>query len=347
MLWDLFCRVIDNHGDVGVAWRLSADLAARGERVRLWLDDAGALRWMAPDGAPGVDVHHWPDAPPRGGPGDVVIELFGCELPPPWIAAMAARRPAPRWVNLEYLTAEAYAERSHGLRSPLSGPAAGLGKRFFFPGFTRGSGGLLREPGLVERRAVFDRLRWLSDRGWPPAPGERVVVLFCYDSPALPALLALLEQQPTLLLACPGPAQGRLRAQPVPHSVRAVALPWLTQPEFDRLLWSGDLNFVRGEDSFVRAMWAGAPFVWHIYPQSDGAHAAKLEAFIDRFEQGTGRDGAVERRALLCAWNGLAPWPQRLPAERPWRQACEDWRSKLLGQEDLTSRLLRFVGPEW
>ena len=32
MLWDLFCRVIDNHGDLGVCWRLARDLAARGER---------------------------------------------------------------------------------------------------------------------------------------------------------------------------------------------------------------------------------------------------------------------------------------------------------------------------
>ena len=36
-----------------------------------------------------------------------------------------------------------------------------------------------------------------------------------------------------------------------------VELPWLTQPDYDRLLWSADLNFVRGEDSLVRAIWAG------------------------------------------------------------------------------------------
>ena len=61
MLWDLFCRVIDNFGDIGVCWRLAADLAARGETVRLWVDDPAPLRWMAPHGAPRVDVHGWTD----------------------------------------------------------------------------------------------------------------------------------------------------------------------------------------------------------------------------------------------------------------------------------------------
>ena len=89
MLWDIFCKVIDNHGDIGVGWRLSAELAARGERVRLWVDDPSALAWMAPQGQPGVEVIRW-DAQVGGAgsakesavvPGDVVVEAFGCGLP--------------------------------------------------------------------------------------------------------------------------------------------------------------------------------------------------------------------------------------------------------------------------
>src|SRR3954468_378896 len=78
MLWDIFCNVIDNHGDIGVCWRLAAELGARGERVRLRVDDAGALAWMAPNGARAVEVLPWDS---QTGPGDVVIEAFGCELP--------------------------------------------------------------------------------------------------------------------------------------------------------------------------------------------------------------------------------------------------------------------------
>ena len=126
--WDLFCRVIDNFGDVGVAWRLARDLAARGQQVRLWIDDASALRWMAPTGAPaGIEVLPWDQALTARSSADVVIETFGCELPEAFVARMAQRRPAPLWLNLEYLSAESYVERSHGLKSPqFSGPGRGL-----------------------------------------------------------------------------------------------------------------------------------------------------------------------------------------------------------------------------
>lgn len=95
--WDVFCRVIDNHGDLGVLWRLSRQLARRGQRVRLWVDDASALQWMAPEGEPGVQVLPWSlsesrhtvqdaDAWPRA---DVWVEGFGCEISPEFIAAHA------------------------------------------------------------------------------------------------------------------------------------------------------------------------------------------------------------------------------------------------------------------
>ncbi|MBI5907419.1 MAG: elongation factor P maturation arginine rhamnosyltransferase EarP, partial [Burkholderiales bacterium] len=83
--WDIFCKVIDNHGDIGVCWRLSAELASRGQRVRLWVDDASALSWMAPQGCDGVTVLPWLE--PLGmnilrlgsAPCEVLVETFGCE----------------------------------------------------------------------------------------------------------------------------------------------------------------------------------------------------------------------------------------------------------------------------
>jgi hypothetical protein len=60
MHWDVFCRVIDNHGDLGVCWRLACHLAALGSAVRLWVDHATDLQWMAPNGHPGVQVLPWP-----------------------------------------------------------------------------------------------------------------------------------------------------------------------------------------------------------------------------------------------------------------------------------------------
>ena len=85
--WDLFCRVIDNYGDIGVCWRLARQLAASGTPVRLWIDDASALRWMAPEGPPpGLSVHPWAEAAQASDCGAVVIEAFGCELPEDFVA---------------------------------------------------------------------------------------------------------------------------------------------------------------------------------------------------------------------------------------------------------------------
>ncbi|RVU45323.1 elongation factor P maturation arginine rhamnosyltransferase EarP [Rubrivivax rivuli] len=342
LLWDVYCRVIDNLGDAGVCWRLAVNLAQRGQHVRVVIDDAAPLAFMAPNGAPGVEVLPWPGP---ATPGDVVVEAFGCDPPAKTVAAMARRTPPPLWLNLEYLSAEAYVERSHRLPSPqFGGPGAGLTKWFFYPGFTPATGGLLREPGLAAAHAAFDRHAWLQAQGQPPLrPGEQVMALFCYDNPALPALLAELartDTPPTRLLLTPGPAQRQVAAlwpQP-PAAVQVHALPWLTQAGFDQLLWAADLNFVRGEDSLVRALWAGAPFVWQVYPQDDGAHAAKLQALAQRLQL------PADVAALWRAWNGLqAPWPGLPPRAGAWAAAAQAASAAQAAQPDLATQLLAFV----
>jgi len=343
MLWDIFCNVIDNHGDIGVCWRLAAELGARGERVRLRVDDASALAWMAPQGANGVDVLSWTS---EAGPGDVVVEAFGCELPEAFQAAIArlARHEGiqPAWINLEYLTAESFAERTHGLPSPvMSGPAAGLTKHFFYPGFTPRTGGLIREGDLLQRQAAFDRGGWLSARGIAPL-GELLVSMFCYEPAAMPDLVAQLAtaSRPVRLLVTAGRATGAVQAVLGKDASRGnlavTYLPLMPHPDFDHLLWACDFNFVRGEDSLVRALWAGAPFVWQLYPQHDDAHHAKLEAFLDWLE------APAAECEFYRAWNGIT-------AELPpidfdgWGGAAASARERLLSQTDLVTQLLRFA----
>jgi uncharacterized repeat protein (TIGR03837 family) len=350
--WDIFCKVIDNHGDLGVCWRLACQLAVRGERVRLWIDDASALRWMAPDGHEGVEVIDWLDAAALraavAAPApDVLVEGFGCE-PAPELVARFAEAPGRAWVNLEYLSAEPYVERLHGLPSPVfKGPGAGLTKRFFYPGFTSATGGLLREPDLMQRRARFDRATWLAARqvevAWTGA--GRLVSLFCYEPPALAALLEQLAQEPTHLLVTAGRATRAVQAllpeaSPTTNAlaVRGALsisyLPYLTQADYDHLLWSCDLNFVRGEDSWVRAIWAGAPFVWQIYPQDDDAHHVKLGAWLDWL------GASPSLRLFHHAWNdfGDTPLPQ-LETQGPWHETVALARTRLLAQDDLVTQL--------
>ena len=387
--WDIFCQVIDNFGDIGVCWRLAADLAGRGHRVRLWVDDASALAWMAPGGCDGVRVLPWAapldlscadletQAP------DVLVEAFGCEVAPEFITACAAQasaagRKPPVWINLEYLSAESYVERCHALPSLVQrGPAAGWTKWFFYPGFSDATGGLLREPDLAGRQARFDRSAWLAAQGinWrgnsrepssDTSSGEKLVSLFCYEPPALGAFLTQLAAQglggaPVHLLVAARRATQAVQAVLAGQSslkpqlealdepgepdastrLRVTYLPLFSQTEFDHLLWACDLNFVRGEDSLVRALWAAKPFVWHIYPQGDDAHLVKLQAFLDML------DAPPSLRAFHAAWNQgsaglerIAIAPPELPAWRDWADSC---RTRLMAPDDLASRLLGFV----
>ncbi|MEI8326870.1 MAG: elongation factor P maturation arginine rhamnosyltransferase EarP [Betaproteobacteria bacterium] len=347
--WDIFCKVIDNHGDIGVCWRLSADLAARGHQVRLWVDDASALDWMAPRGCAGVQVLAWSAATlahlQTTARADVVIEAFGCELEADWVAHYAdpAQRAAV-WINLEYLSAQAYVERCHGLPSPvLHGPGKGLAKHFFYPGFTAATGGLLREVDLAQRQSAFDRQAWLAQQGIDLA-GERLISLFCYEPPALGALLEQLMAGPqrTRLLLCSGRGQAAARALLRQRSdLGQLALTWLdplSQRDYDHLLWACDLNFVRGEDSLVRALWAAKPFVWNIYPQHDQAHQAKLEAFLDMLQ------APPSLRQFHQAWNGLTCAPLPSLDLDAWGESARAARHRLLQQPELVQRLAQFVG---
>jgi len=368
--WDIFCKVIDNHGDIAVCWRLSTALAARGQNVRLWVNDASALQWMAPDGCDGVTVLPWLE--PLGtnlqrldaAPCEVLVEAFGCEVAPEFIAACAdgegAAGQKPVWINLEYLTAEPYAERNHALPSPVwHGPATGWTKWFFYPGFSAATGGLLREAGLATQQAGFDRAAWLARQGivWQ---GEKLVSLFCYEPPALTALLAQLAKcglgglggldgQPVRLLVAAGRANAAVKAAlndkkwPQPSTdgrgqLSISYLPWLVQNEFDHLLWACDLNFVRGEDSVVRALWAGKAFVWQIYPQSDQAHQRKLQAFLDVLQ------APPSLRDFHRVWNaGESATALPTLATDDWTDCARAARQRLLAQDDLATQLMRFV----
>ena len=369
--WDIFCKVIDNHGDIGVCWRLAADLASRGHLARLWVDSPDVLAWMAPGALEGrwprVQVLRWDlmlDSAFVAGlqPAQVWIEGFGCELPAGLLQHRSSlARPSiqgpvdwPAWINLEYLTAERFAERSHGLPSPvLNGPAAGQTKFFFYPGFSPRSGGLLREPDLAAQQAGFDRASWLTTQGisWR---GERLVSLFCYKPAALAQLLEQLrhDPEPTLLLVTHGRAavavrqaldvhvnSGRTSGTEQPQGRLSVRfLPPLAQTDFDHLLWSCDLNFVRGEDSLVRAIWAGKPFVWQIYAQHDDAHHAKLQAFLDAM------DASRSWRDFHLVWNGMAEHPLPPLDLGTWGPAVRKASQSLAGQGDLSGKLLAFVG---
>jgi uncharacterized repeat protein (TIGR03837 family) len=372
--YDIFCKVVDNYGDVGVCWRLARQLVAEHDaKVRLWVDDLASLRTLCPQvnsaGArqqiAGVQIIFWDVETTAITPASIVIEAFGCGLPGRYIEAMSTSKTPVLWIVLEYLSAEPWVREHHGLPSPH--PRLALERYFFFPGFVPGSGGLLHEAGLSTRRAAFgavDQQRFWASCGFdlPPA-GTIVASLFGYEHAPVAGLLgAWAEAGVPMIAAVP---EGKI-AQPVidflgvnafasgrSHrrgSLEVRMLPFVEQSRYDELLWACDCNFVRGEDSFVRAQWAARTFIWQIYPQQDGVHWRKLESFLDLYCDGLAPAAAQAVRelwriwnleessqhALSSAWRAFWHWRELLDAH------ARVWAKQVAGVGDLAGKLAQF-----
>ena len=339
---DLFCRVVDNYGDIGVCWRLARQLVVEhSASVRLIVDDLAAFRFIAPEIDPaltqqhllGVDVAAWSVSEALQ-PADIVIEAFGCNPPEPYVLAMSAVAESPAWINLEYLSAESWVDGVHGLPSPH--PTLRLTKYFFCPGFTEASGGLIRERVLAEAD-------WIGqDDGGLGRKGKRID-LFAFAYPHAPVrafadalnVLSVLSADVTIAAKLDDTDPAWRAADPVP------------QTEFDALLAPFDVLIVRGEDSFLRAQYAAKPFLWHIYPTPDNAHFVKLDAWLNRYCDGLATDAANALRHAQHAFNRgdtdaarYADFAAHLPS---FKTHAARWREHLFAQTDLATRLLKFV----
>jgi uncharacterized repeat protein (TIGR03837 family) len=372
--WDIFCRIIDNFGDIGVCWRLARQLAVEHQQsVRLWVDDLASLQRIWPTAEiiehqqlAGVEVCLWPlvfDESTQ--PADIVIEAFACDIPDSYLTSMATLKAAgraPTWINLEYLSAEAWVEECHGMTS--AHPATGLRKTFFFPGFSPRTGGLLREQDLIPQRDAFLRhdprnqnqikQEWLQKMEVHPAANSLLISLFAYENSAVGELIDAWKQslQPIHCLVPDGKilesinnALGRTLVCGNVYqcgNLTVQIIPFVTQNEYDRLLWVCDINFVRGEDSFVRAQWAGKPVVWHIYIQDEAAHLVKLQAFLAVY---TPSNPAL-KSALTQFWvdwneggHTDSSWNKLMNLLPEWREHCENWSQTLSQAPDLAQQL--------
>ena len=358
LTWDIFCRVIDNFGDAGVCWRLAADLASRGAQVRLFIDQPDILPKLVGGSTAShlVAIQPWPADQQRFTAqqiADVVIEAFACDIPSAYLDAMCQANKPIAWINLEYLSAESWVESHHGIPSPH--PQLPLTKHFYFPGFTSRTGGLLREPELTallqsgEARPVND----------PCSPLK--IFLFSYEQPVIGQWLEAIQygSLPTTLSVAHCPAWPEINDwvhdQSDLKNLNVETLAFVAQHELDALLARFDVLFVRGEDSFVRAQWAGKPLIWHIYPQEEDYHLVKLKAFYDRYlNQGI---LSAEQCSIMwdfvLAWNiaheqassdTLAKlWPQVVAMLPALRENAQAWRNQLLEQPDLVTQLRDFV----
>lgn len=380
---DIFCNVVDNYGDIGVCWRLARQLAnEHGVMVRLWVDDLNSLAKLCPEADAtleqqqfrDVEVRLWRKEFPEVQPAELVIEAFACKLPQGYIEAMAAQEQKPVWVNLEYLSAEDWVHGCHGLPSPH--PSLPLTKYFFFPGFTKQTGGLLLESGLLARRDAFQgdiaqqQAFWQSIGVEAPKAETLKISLFGYENAALAGLFDVWSSG-TQAMLCLVP-EGRILPQveqyfenvgrdssrhnryvgmnPDLHSyshgnLQVRVLPFVEQERYDELLWACDVNFVRGEDSCVRAQWAGKPFIWQIYPQHDAVHLNKLQAFLNRYNVSLSPSASGAVQGLWQAWNrenGAGQmWPAFIAVRGELERHTQHW-ARQLAENNLALNLLDF-----
>jgi len=368
--WDIFCTVVDNYGDIGVTWRLARQLVAEHAlTVRLWVDDLRAFERLCPEldihldtqWQQGVEVRHWPAEWPETDAADVVIAAFACQLPTRYMDAMAERQQRPLWLNLDYLSAEDWVVGCHRLPSVKY---KSVQRYFFFPGFQPDTGGLLRERNLIEQRQAFQRDRasqrqFLQGLGIAPASDALLISLFAYENPGLASWLDVLaaDVSPTHLLVPEGRIVGDVARWLKVESLKAGDLqirgaltvqvvPFIHQDQYDRLLWCCDFNAVRGEDSFVRAQWAGRPMLWHIYQQDEDIHMDKLDAFLALYTRALSPAAADATSGFWRAWCSGQPVGQHWLAVREhWSQLqshAEAWSLEQALQADLATALVHF-----
>ncbi len=365
--------MIDNYGDIGVSLRLARRLNEAGFQVALWHDHPAALAKLLGDAPPpaAIRAHHWQGDAVESIAAELaavapalVIETFGCDLPPAALAAVRTHRPL--WLNWEYLSAEPWAEAMHGKPSLQ---ADGTEKYFWLMGFSETSGGLLRETGYLKKQQAFlanpaAQAALRRRLGLPETP-RRAVQCFCFGyagaqwadwlaawqaaGEALDVWLA--DRQIIHSLRQAGALPEHALREPgsvwQAGAVRLICIGFVPQAEFDAVLWLADMAIVRGEDSFVRAQLAGKPLLWHIYPQAEQAHLPKLHAFwhkaaasalLPAAHQALSDD--LNHAATLTPAARAESWRQLLQQLPPWRQAAEQWQGELLRQPDAVERVL-------
>ena len=368
--WDIFCTSIDNFGDVGFSWRLARQLVnEHGLEVRLWVDDLAIfsqiesaidvdedLQWLQ-----GVEICSWRKSFAEIEPADVVIETFACTLPDNYILAMADLPQQPVWINLEYLSAENWTLDCHCL--PSFHPHLPLKKYFFFPGFVEGTGGLLLEKNLLPARVAFNNTS--QDKFWQELglqsrrEGELCISLFCYDDAPIEELLSawVISDVPIRVLVpqhSVNNAIGIFFGVDLPTAgqvlqsgkLQVCIIPFLTQDNYDELLCACDINFVRGEDSFVRAQWAERVFIWNIYPQAEHSHRLKLEAYLNLYTERMPPEMSAAVFSLWNAWNGngqmINAWSIFAAQMSALTEYGNNWIRQLLPIGDLASNLVKF-----
>lgn len=290
----LLCKVVDNFGDVGVAYRLISRLHKLNpdNKLNLIIDDLYSFQKINNKINPAksfqqvdsLNIYNWNEynfcysafSGEKNQHLQIILELFQCGRPD-WMEKILFEDNLDHVVNIimvDYLTAETYAEDFHKLQS-LTRKAI-VQKVNFMPGFTDKTGGLI----------IDDNWNQIATRN---SQGD--ILFFCYDRDGSgwdPLLKALNKYNQTLskkLLVAQGKGHDSLITS-YNHlsdflNYQVQSLDFLNQNQWDNMMKNCSFLFIRGEETMSRACLSGIPFVWHAYPQSDEYQLVKVKALLD------------------------------------------------------------------
>ncbi|MBU3842188.1 MAG: elongation factor P maturation arginine rhamnosyltransferase EarP [Candidatus Fusobacterium pullicola] len=307
---DIFCEIIDNYGDIGVVYRTAKELQKifPKSKIRAFLNKLDEFKKINSqvldlpsqniDGIEYITFDYLRDNANELLTAQVIIEAFGCQIPKEYMEI--AYDNSELLINLEYLSAEDWIEDFHLQSSPLG--RGKLKKVFFMPGFTEKSGGVIADSNYLERiqrvleNKEFYEKKYLSDI--EDRENKIIGTLFSYEKNFTPLLEDLKKlDKDVVILAMGEKTQDSLRKIFKNFSIEDFRnslkygkieirfLNFLNQEEYEELINIVDFNFVRGEDSFIRAVLIGKPYMWHIYCQEEYAHMDKIEGFLDKYRR--------------------------------------------------------------
>ncbi len=299
----ILCKVVDNFGDIGVAYRLARSILERemDAKLRLVVSCLESFSRICRNVDPslheqsveGIQVFDWNDhdlcrnefslRPPK-----IILECFQCGRPD-WLEEILfddSFTDTVQIINIEYLTAESWADDFHLLKSGTR--KASIKKVNFMPGFTERTGGLIQDEKFMHR--VDQRNARVQDPSVPMEEKKYRVLVFSYPKDfgflcrSLEKLRLRLESGGRKLevWAAHGAGRDSFVAACSGCTFELRDPGYLDQCSWDEFLTQMDVLFIRGEDSFARAALAGIPFVWNIYPQEGQYHLVKLQALHER-----------------------------------------------------------------
>lgn len=306
---DIFCEIIDNFGDIGVVYRVAKELKKiynNQVKIRVIFNrideflkinpSAKNLEIQEIDGIYYCTYEYIKKNMCTFSTANVIIEAFGCTIPEEYMNV--AYNNSDLILNLEYLSAEDWVEDFH-LQESILGKGK-LRKFFFMPGFTEKTGGIITDSLYLDRitkvKNNLSEYRKKYLKNIDNYDNKLIGTIFTYEKNFAPLMRDLKKlDREVALLAMGEKTQESFKEFFKKNFVEKLGniykygkieiefYDFLSQEEYEELINVVDFNFVRGEDSFIRAVLTGKPYLWHIYCQKEFIHMDKLQGFLDKY----------------------------------------------------------------